>query len=114
MVVECGQHFKQTSADLATQVALDFLAHFGLLAPRVPSQPQPPQQRLELLHTHVIQTTDYAHVRPLVGFETFAKGELIANDGDLQIFSPCDNCTILMPARAAIVGREGMYLTRPI
>ena len=114
MVVECGQHFKQTSADLATQVTLDFLVHFGLLAPRAPNQPQPPQQRLELLHTHVIQTTDYAHVRPLVGFETFAKGELIATDGDLQIFSPCDNCTILMPAQAAIVGREGMYLTRPI
>ena len=114
MVVECGQHFKKASADLATQVALDFLAHFGLIAPRPRLDPKPVQQRLELLHTHVIQTTDYAHVRPLVGFETFAKGELIATDGDLKIFSPCDDCTILMPARVAIVGREGMYLTRPI
>jgi predicted deacylase len=34
MVAECGQHFKQASADLATEVALDFLAHFGLIDPR--------------------------------------------------------------------------------
>ena len=114
MVVECGQHFEQASADLATQVALDFLAHFSLIAPRTAQLPKPKQQRLELLQTHVIQTADFAHVRPLVGFETFGKGELIATDGDLKIFAPCDDCTILMPARAAIVGREGMYLTRPI
>jgi predicted deacylase len=117
MVVECGQHFKQASSDVATQVSLDFLAHFGLIdvpegAPaRGAAQPQ---QRLELLHTHVIKTTAFAHVRPLVGFEVFAKGELIATDGDEEIRSPCDGCTVLMPARSAIVGREGMYLTRQI
>ena len=26
----------------------------------------------------------------------------------------CDDCTICMPARKAIVGREGVYLTRPM
>ena len=31
LVVECGQHFKQASADLAIEVALDFLGHFGLI-----------------------------------------------------------------------------------
>ena len=31
LVVECGQHFKQATADLATAVALDFLGHFGLI-----------------------------------------------------------------------------------
>ena len=41
-------------------------------------------------------------------------GELIATDGDLEIRAPCDDCTIFMPARKAIVGREGVYLTRPM
>ena len=31
LVVECGQHFKQASADLAEEVAMDFLGHFGLV-----------------------------------------------------------------------------------
>ena len=40
--------------------------------------------------------------------------ELIATDGPLEIRAPCDRCTIFMPARVAIVGREGVYLTKPL
>ena len=113
LVVECGQHFKQASADLATDVAINFLAHFGLVDRTAP-QPATPPRRFELLRTHVIQHPGFAFVRPVVGFETFAAGELIATDGPLDIHSPCDDCTIFMPARTAIVGREGVYLTKPL
>jgi len=112
MVVECGQHFKQSSADLAVAVSYDFLGHFGLID-RAPG-PAEPQRRFELLRTHVIATTEFAFTRPVVGFETFAQDELIATDGDLEIRAPCDDCTIFMPARVAIVGREGVYLTRSL
>jgi hypothetical protein len=53
-------------------------------------------------------------LRPLVGFETFAEGELIATDGEREIWAPCADCTVLMPARVPIVGREGVYLARPM
>lgn len=112
MVVECGQHFKQASADLAIEVAYDFLGHFGLLD-RAPVR-APAPRRYELLRTYVIATAEFAFTRPVVGFETFAKGERIATDGDVAIHAPCDDCTIFMPARTAIVGREGVYLTRPL
>jgi hypothetical protein len=49
-----------------------------------------------------------------VGLETFAQGELIATDGDEEIRSPCDGCTIFMPTRTPIPGRELVYLTKPI
>jgi len=61
----------------------------------------------------VIQTPEYRFTRPVVGFETFAKGELIATDGTTEIRAP-EDCTILMPARQAIVGREGVYIARAI
>ena len=77
-------------------------------------RPAAPQRRFELLQTCVIQTTDFAFTRKLIGFETFAKGELIATDGVDEIRSPCDDCTVFMPAREAIVGREAVYLTCPI
>ncbi len=112
LVAECGQHFKRASADLAIEVTLDFLAHFGLIAPR-PVQPRE-QRRFELLRTCVVQTPGFRFARPLIGFETFAEGELIATDGDEDIVAPCADCTVLMPARVPIVGREGVYLTRPI
>lgn len=114
LVAECGQHFKQASADLATAVTLDFLAHFGLVDAD-PNQAAPgPQRRFELLQTLMVKTDRFAFVRPLVGFEIFAKDELIGTDGEDEIRAPCDDCTIFMPTRAPIVGREAVYLTKPI
>ena len=112
LVAECGQHFKQSSADLAIEVTLDFLGHFGLIErpPRAPVAPR----RFELLRTHVVAHADFRFTRPVIGFETFAQGELIAMDGDEPIHAPCDDCTLFMPTREPIVGREGVYLTRPI
>jgi predicted deacylase len=114
LVAECGQHFKQSAADLATEVALRFLAHFGLIDRDAPMPTPGPQRRFELLQTHVIKSTDFHFVRPLIGFETFAKGELIAVNGPDEIRAPCDDCTVFMPAQRAIVGREAVYLTRPM
>ena len=114
VVVECGQHFRQSAADLATAVALDFLAHFGLIAP-VADRPVPAEQRsYELLETCMVRTADFRFTRPVQGFEVFAKGDLIATDGPHEIRALCDDCTILMPTREPIVGREAVYLTRPI
>lgn len=112
LVAECGQHFKQSSADLAIAITLNFLGHFGLI------DHAPPQgaasRRFELLKTHVVANANFKFARPVIGFETFAKGELIATDGDEAILAPCDNCTLFMPTREPIVGREGVYLTRPL
>jgi hypothetical protein len=113
LVVECGQHFKQATSDLAVEVALDFLGHYGLIDREVPPPAVPPR-RFELLRTHVVQHESFAFVRPLIGFETFAEGELIATDGPIEIRALCNDCTIFMPARKAIVGREGVYLTKPL
>ncbi len=113
LVVECGQHFRQSAADVAMAAVRDFLAHFGLIE-RAP-QPEPgPQRRYELLQTCMVRTPQFAFVRPVVGFETFAKDECIATDGEYEILSPCDGCTVFMPTREPIVGREAVYLTRPI
>ncbi len=111
LVAECGQHFRQATSDLAVQVTLDFLAHFGLIEPR--PQNKAPQRRYLLLQTYVIRTADFRFTRPLVGFETFKQGELIATDGDTEIRAP-EDCAILMPARVPIPGREGVYIARPI
>ncbi|GCL61302.1 succinylglutamate desuccinylase/aspartoacylase domain-containing protein [Pseudaquabacterium pictum] len=113
LVAECGQHFQQASADRAIRIARRFLAHFGLIAPDDWAPPAP-AQRYQLLQTVVIQTPEFRFTRPLIGFETFGPGELIATDGPTQIHAPDDGCTVLMPARTAIVGREGVYLARAL
>jgi hypothetical protein len=62
----------------------------------------------------VVKHADFRFARPVIGFETFAKDELIATDGPEEIRAPIDDCTIVMPTREPIVGREGVYLTRPL
>ncbi|MDM0068175.1 succinylglutamate desuccinylase/aspartoacylase family protein [Variovorax sp. J31P207] len=114
MVVECGQHFKQSAADLATEVTLRFLAHFGLIDRAGATPEVEAQRRFELLQTHLIKFEDFRFVRPLIGFETFAEGELIATQGTDEIRAPCDDCTVFMPAQRVIVGREAVYLTKPL
>ena len=114
LVAECGGHFRRASGEFATGVALDFLAHFDLIERDGEREPRAPQRRFELLQTRVVQTPEWRFVRPLVGFEVFQRGELIATDGSDEIRAPCDDCTILMPTRKPIVGREGVYLSRPL
>ena len=113
LVAECGQHFLRATSALAIEVALDFIGHFGLIA-RPLTGAHAPQQRYGLLKTCMVTTPAFRFVRPLVGFERFAMGELIATDGDTEIRALCDGCTVLMPTRAPIVGREAVYLTQPL
>jgi len=67
-----------------------------------------------LLQTLMVKTKDFSFTRPLIGFETFARDELIGTDGTEEIRAPCDECTVFMPTREPIVGREAVYLTRPM
>jgi predicted deacylase len=112
LVVECGQHFRRASGELAVQVALDFIAHFGLIDPRPASGGR--QQRFQLIQTCLVKTPRFRFARPLVGFEVFSLGELIAIDGEEEIRAPCTDCTVLMPTRQPVVGREGLYLAQPL
>ena len=114
MVVECGQHFLRSSSELATQVTLDFLAHFGLIDADPHRPAPPPPRRFELLQTHVIKTPEFRFARPVVGFEVFDRGDLIYTDGADEVRSPIDGCTIFMPSREATPGKEAVYLTRTI
>ncbi|CUJ70860.1 succinylglutamate desuccinylase/aspartoacylase domain-containing protein [Achromobacter dolens] len=114
LVVECGQHFARSAALLATDVTLRFLSHLGLIDAPANSAPAAPAQPFRLLEVHMVKSEDFTFTRPLLGFEVFNKGELIAINAGEEIRSPCDNCTIFMPTRMPIVGREAVYLTEPM
>lgn len=114
LVVECGQHFAQSAATLATDVTLRFLAHLGLVDTPAGNAPSTPAQPFRLLEVHMVKSEDFTFTRPVLGFEVFDKGDLIAINAGEEIRSPCDNCTIFMPTRMPIVGREAVYLTEPM
>jgi predicted deacylase len=112
LVAECGQHFLRATSELAVDVALGLLAHLGLVE-GIPREPAPAPRRFELIETRMVRTPGFRFVRPLTGFETFEAGEPIAVDGEDVIRAP-ERCAVLMPARTPVVGREAVYLARPI
>ena len=67
-----------------------------------------------MIRAILVKTPEAKIARPVIGLETFANGELIATDAGEEIRAPCDDCTIFMPIRVPIPGRELVYLTKPI
>lgn len=53
-------------------------------------------------------------VKPVLGFETFQLGELIATDGPAALRVPCADYRIMAPKQLPIVGQEAVYLARPL
>lgn len=117
LLVECGDHFARRSGEVATQTTLAFLDYCGVLdkdfvaAHRAPPTPGEPA-RYEM--TVVLKARGEAarFVRPLIGFEEFARGEPIGHDGVDEIRAPYDRCAVLMPKPVLVPGREMVTLAR--
>jgi len=110
----CGPHLRPPAADLAPAGAPDLPGPLAPIAPGAAPPPPPPPAPDEPPGPRPGGPTAPPPPRPAPGFEVFAKGDLIATDGPHEIRALCDDCTILMPTREPIVGREAVYLTRPI
>ncbi|HSE77968.1 MAG TPA: succinylglutamate desuccinylase/aspartoacylase family protein [Alphaproteobacteria bacterium] len=117
IAVECGQHFARRSGEVAIQAALRFLRHFDVIdrafAERhlePPTDGEPTTYRITEVVTVKGEGARFA--RPLVGFEEFAKGELIGFDGVAEVRAPYDRCAAIMPRAVIVPGREMVSLGR--
>jgi predicted deacylase len=115
LVVECGQHFAASSGRIAIDVTMRFLDFYGLvpahLAAQHPAEPGRPM-RFEVTDVLVAKSEHFRFAQPFTGFEEVAAGSLIATDGDEEIRAPAGGCTIIMPARKPVVGRDVVSLAR--
>jgi len=105
LLVECGQHWEAAAPDVARQVTLRFLRHFGMAEPafldaHVEPVPMPAQKVIEVTAVVTIATDDFAFVVPAGGLAVVPKaGTLLARDGVAEIFTPYDDCVLVMPTR---------------
>lgn len=115
LVVECGQHFARTSGDVAIAVTMRFLDYFGLIPADLAAQYAPEAgkpKRYEVTDVLVAKTDHFTFAAPFVGFEDLPGGTLIATDGDEEIRAPAEGCTLIMPARRIIKGRDVVSFAR--
>ncbi|CAN5780998.1 M14 family metallopeptidase [soil metagenome] len=119
LLIETGQHWRNSSVTVAKDVTARFLAVTGIVeAGDLPAgwkQPAPDRQRVVQV-THAIATKrgNFTPARRFEGQEVVAKaGTVLGHDDGEPVTTPYDDCVLVMPAvnrplRAGVtVGRLG-------
>jgi predicted deacylase len=120
LLIECGQHWEQASADVAKQTALRFLEALDIVDPAFiaqwPLPPKPVQQRMiEVTDAITITADRFNFVDNYLGLEVIPKrGTVIAHDGVKPLITPYDDCILIMPSRRLTKGQTAVRLGRYI
>jgi hypothetical protein len=106
LLIECGQHWKRSSGDVAKQCALRFLRHFDAADPafidaNLDRTPVAAQKFIEVTESIPIRSDNFRFVWPASdGIAAVPKaGSVIARDGNTDITTPYDQCVLIMPMR---------------
>jgi Predicted deacylase len=100
LLIECGQNWAQSSADLAITASWRFLMMLGLVSEenaaahlRIES---PFEQRIiKVSGPYTIRNNDFSFKKPYLGLEEIpSAGTVIANDGEKEVKTPYDNCVL--------------------
>ncbi len=113
ILVECGQHWAESSIQVARATTLHFLRRFeGIseaflrehLPPETtespePSEPPEPQVAVAVTEAVTVSGGEFLFEQEYRGFEVIeAAGTLIARDGAEEIRTPYDRCVLVMPS----------------
>ena len=114
LLIECGQHWEASSAELAITAAWRFLWATGVISketvtPHLRVAPPAQQRFIEVSGPYTIQTTSFRFVESFVGLEVIpAAGTVIGHDGDQPVTTPYDNCVLIMPSRRQTPGASAV------
>lgn len=118
LLVECGQHWEASSADVALETTLHFLRHTDIVDPdfiaaHLPGTAPAPQRVIEVTEAVTVRSDAFTFVEPFTGLETIpSKGDIIGHDGDTPVKAPYDNCVLIMPSKRLFPGQTAVRLGR--
>ncbi len=118
LLVECGQHWERSSAVVAKETALRFLAAVGVIEAdaldRFKLSPKPARQKLiEVTDAVTIAAERFTFAGNYVGLEVIPRrGMEIGRDGSKPVLAPYDNCVLIMPSRRLSRGQTAVRLGR--
>jgi len=102
LLVECGQHWEKSAAEVAWQTVWRFLRAVGVAdEAAAASQIQParaPQKLIRVTEAVVANSPAFRFAKSFTGLEVIAReGDVIAWDGEEPVRAPYDNCVLVMP-----------------
>ncbi|MDC8770300.1 M14 family metallopeptidase [Roseateles albus] len=104
LLIECGQHWEQSSADVAIDSLVRFLKLSGMVdtswADARLRLPLPPKQQLIRVDQAVTAlSADFHFLQPVRGLDVIARaGTAFAQDGDTVFTTSYDNTVLVMPS----------------
>ena len=104
LLIESGQHWAATTLATARDTVFRFLQVLELISATEAEPhllPQPPAQSVvEVTDAVTVESTAFRFAGTYLGMEAIAKaGTEIARDGDKPVYTPYDNCLLVMPSR---------------
>lgn len=104
VLIECGQHWEKSAADVAIDTALRFLSVTGAveeswIVPRLRLKPPAVQRVVRVTEPVVAKSMNFRFARQWRGLEVVPKaGTPVAHDGDSVWTTPYDDCVTVMPS----------------
>ena len=104
VLIECGQHWEASAAEVALDTALRFLKVSGVVDDtwvdaRLRLQPPAQQRLIRVTEPVVAKTMNFRFTRPYKSLEVLPqKGTIVATDGDTVWRTPYDDCVMVMPS----------------
>ncbi|MEP3114245.1 succinylglutamate desuccinylase/aspartoacylase family protein [Nisaea sp.] len=118
LLVECGQHWSRSAANVAVDVTYRFLHAMemiddALLERHVVQPVAPSQTVIEITELITVTTESFSFHDDYMGMEVIPKaGTEIGVDGHKSIRTPHDNCVLVMPSRRLSLGLTAVRLGR--
>ena len=104
VLIECGQHWEKSAAEVAIDTTLRFLALSGAIEPqwtrsRLRLAPPPAQRVIRVTEPVVAKSMGFRFTRRWGGLEVVPKAATpVASDGDTVWKTPYDDCVMVMPS----------------
>jgi predicted deacylase len=104
VLIECGQHWEKSAADVAIDTLVRFLGATGLSTEdwtqkRVRVARPEEQKVIRVTEPVVARTKSFRFAADFTGLEVIPKkGTVIATDGDTAWRTPYDDCVLVMPS----------------
>jgi predicted deacylase len=108
LLIEAGQHWEKSSADVAIDTTLRFLLVTGVVdaawaKSRLRLDPPKKQRVVRVTEPITAASTSFRFARPWKGLQVIEKaGTVLATDGEKVWRTPYDDCVLVMPSTAHI------------
>lgn len=118
LLVECGQHWRRASVEVAIDTTLRFLHSLEMIPTSTLTahlrHPNPqPQRFIDVSGPVTIRSENFAFVRQFSGMEVVpVGGTVIGYDDDEPLCTPYDNCVLIMPSQRPRPGHTAVRFGR--